>query len=61
MNLKAIDYENSGAEVIENFNLEELRKHINKHIFEEGQYYNNADKEKKDIIRKFEKYTFSAY
>ena len=61
MNPKAIDYENSGVEVKENLNLEELEKRINKYISDAGQYFNNADQEKKDIIRRFQKYTFLAY
>lgn len=61
MNPKAIDYENSGVEVKENLNLEELEKRINKFISDAGQYFNNADQEKKDIIRRFQKYTFLAY
>src|SRR5690606_15172860 len=61
VNPKAIDYENSGVEVKENLNLEELEKRINKYISGAGQYFNNADQEKKDIIRRFQKYTFLAY
>lgn len=61
MNPKAIDYENSGVGVKENLNLEELEKRINKYISDAGQYFNNADQEKKDIIRRFQKYTFLAY
>lgn len=61
MNPKAIDYENSGVEVKENLNLEELEKRINKYISEAGQYFNKADQEKKEIIRRFQKYTFLAY
>jgi hypothetical protein len=61
MNPKAIDYENSGVEEKENLNLEELEKRINKFIFDAGQYYNNANQEKKEIIRRFQKYTFLAY
>lgn len=61
MNPKAIDYENSGVEVKENLNLEELERRINKYISDAGQYFNNADQEKKDVIRRFQKYTFLAY
>lgn len=61
MNPKAIDYENSGVEVKENLNLEELEKRINKYISDAGQYFNNADQEKKDVIRRFQKHTFLAY
>lgn len=61
MNPKAIDYENSGVEEKENLNLEELEKRINKYIFDAGQYFNNANQEKKEIIRRFQKYTFLAY
>ena len=61
MNPKAIDYENSGVEVKENLNLEELEKRINKYISDAGQYFNKADQEKKEIIRRFQKYTFLAY
>lgn len=61
MNPKAIDYENSGVEVKENLNLEELEKRINKFISDAGQYFNKADQEKKEIIRRFQKYTFLAY
>jgi hypothetical protein len=61
MNPKAIDYENSGVEVKENLNLEELEKRINKFISDAGQYFINADQEKKEIIRRFQKYTFIAY
>lgn len=61
MNPKAIDYENSGVEEKENLNLDELEKRINLYISEAGQYYNNANQEKKEIIRRFQKYTFLAY
>ncbi len=61
MNPKSIDYENSGVVIQENLNLEELENRINKYIAEAGQYYNNADQEKKDIIRSFQKFTFLAY
>lgn len=61
INPKAIDYENSGVEVKENLDLVELEKRINKIISDAGNYYNNADTEKKEIIRRFQKYTFIAY
>ena len=61
MNPKAIDHENSGVELKENLNLEELEKRINKYISDAGQYFNKSDQEKKEIIRRFQKYTFLAY
>jgi len=60
MNPKAIDYANSGVEEKENLNLNELEKRIDKFISEAGQYFNKADNEKKDIIRRFQKYTYLA-
>lgn len=61
VNPKAIDYENSGVEEIENLNLEELEKRINKYISEAGQYFNKQNQERKNIIRRFQKYTYLAY
>jgi len=61
VNPKAIDYDNSGVEVIDNLNLQELEIRINKYISQAGQYFNNADNEKKNIIRRFQKFTFLAY
>ncbi|MCD8406304.1 hypothetical protein LNI88_11585 [Tenacibaculum dicentrarchi] len=61
VNPKAIDYDNSGVEIIENLNLQELESRIDKYISQAGQYFNNADIEKKEIIRKFQKFTFLAY
>ncbi|MGB3606952.1 hypothetical protein [Psychroserpens sp.] len=61
VNPKAIDYDNSGVEVIDNLNLQELEIRIDKYISKAGQYFNNSDNEKKDIIRRFQKYTFLAY
>jgi len=61
MNPKAIDHENSGVEEKENLNLEELEKRINKLLSDAGQYFNNADKKKREVIRRFQKYTFLAY
>ncbi|MEH1009436.1 hypothetical protein VDP25_16985 [Winogradskyella sp. ECml5-4] len=61
INPKAIDYDNSGVEVIDNLNLQELESRIDKYISQAGQYFNKADNEKKEIIRKFQKFTFLAY
>lgn len=61
VNPKAIDYDNSGSEAINNLNLNELEQKIDKYIVEAGKYYNNATQEKKDIIRQFQKHTFLAY
>lgn len=61
VNPKAIDYDNSGVEVIDNLNLQELENRIDQYISKAGQYFKNADNEKKDIIRRFQKWTFLAY
>lgn len=58
---KAIDFENSGVEEYENLNLVELEKRINKYIFEGGNYFKNATREKKEIISRFSKHTYLAY
>ncbi len=61
VNPKAIDYDNSGVEIIENLNLEELENRIDNYISKAGQYFNSSNNEKKNVIRRFQKYTFLAY
>lgn len=61
MDPKSIDYKNSGVEVKENLNLEELEIRINKYISDAGKYFNQADNKKKEIIRRFQKNTYLAY
>jgi hypothetical protein len=61
VNPKAIDYDNSGVEVIDNLNLQELEIRIDQYISKAGQYFNNSNNEKKNIIRRYQKYTFLAY
>jgi hypothetical protein len=61
VNPKEIDYANSGVEVKENLNLEELEKRINQYLSDAGVFFRSANEEKKEILRKYQKYTFLAY
>jgi hypothetical protein len=61
MNTNSIDYGNSGISEKENLNLEELEKRIDNIISEAGQYFKNANEEKKEILKKYQKYTYLAY
>lgn len=61
INPKTIERDNSGIEIKENLDLEQLESRINNIIHLAGQYYNNADEAKKEVIRKFQKLTFLAY
>lgn len=59
-NVNEIEKDNSGIEDIENLNLEELEREIDKVISQAGRYFvNNIDKQQ--IIRRFQKLTFLAY
>jgi hypothetical protein len=59
-NINEIERDNSGVEDIENLNLEELEKEIDRIISSAGQFFtNNPDKQ--EIIRRFQKMTFLAY
>lgn len=60
INPKTIDFENSGVEVKENLNLNELENRINLLISNVDQYYNNANEEQKEIIRRYQRLTFLA-
>lgn len=60
VNPKAINYENSGCNEIENLNLDELRQKIDTLLKEAGRYFYQSEKNK-TILNKFSKYTFLAY
>lgn len=60
INPQSIDYDNSGVEIKENLNLQELEEKINYYLREASNYYNNSDKEKQNIIKRFSKHTFLA-
>lgn len=59
-NVNEIERDNSGVESIENLNLAELEKEIDKVISEAGKYFVN-NKDRQHIIRRFQKLTFLAY
>jgi hypothetical protein len=61
VNYNSINYGNSGIETRDNLDLDELEQRINKIISDIGQHYNNANPEKREIIRKFQKHTYLAY
>lgn len=55
-----VEYNNSGAEVIHNYDLKELECRIDAVISDAGKFY-VSNKEKQPVIRKFQKLTFLAY
>jgi hypothetical protein len=59
-NPEEIERDNSGAESIDNLNLEELELEIGKIMENAGKYFVN-NKDKQNIIRRFQKLTFLAY
>lgn len=59
-NVNEIEKDNSGADAIDNLNLEELEIEIDKVISEAGRFFVN-NKDKQHIIRRFQKLTFLAY
>lgn len=59
-NVNEIERDNSGVESIENLNLVELEKEIDKIISAAGKYF-VCNKDKQHIIRRFQKLTFLAY
>ena len=59
-NVNEIEKDNSGIEDIDNLNLEELEREIDKIISEAGKYF-TSNKDKQQIIRRFQKLTFLAY
>jgi hypothetical protein len=61
INPKAIDYENSGIEEKANLDLKQLEERIDQFISLAGRYYNESQPDKKEILRRFQKYTFLAY
>jgi hypothetical protein len=58
---RTIERENSGVEVKENLNLEELEERIDDYILKSKSYYNEADVEKKGIIRTYSKNTYLGF
>lgn len=55
-----IEKDNSGIENIENYNLADLEKEIDKIITEAGRFF-TSNPDKQSIIRRFQKLTFLAY
>ncbi|WP_395052678.1 hypothetical protein [Flavobacterium sp.] len=55
-----IELGNSGIEAIENMDLEELHREINKIITAAGKFFNN-NLDKQQVIRRFQKLTFLTY
>lgn len=59
-NVSEIEKDNSGIKEIENYDLQELEKEIDKIISEAGRFFvTNPDKQ--SVIRRFQKLTFLAY
>lgn len=59
--VKEINYKNSGHEIKDNLDLEALEIRINKYLSEADEYFNNSDYKKKNVIIQFQKLTFLAY
>lgn len=59
-NIKEIERGNSGIETVLNLNLVELENEIDQVLREAGRYF-TENKDKQDLIRRFQKLTFIAY
>jgi hypothetical protein len=60
LNLREIERENSGIGEVENLNLNELEREIDKIISEAGKFF-HANPDKQTIIKRFSKLTFLGY
>jgi hypothetical protein len=58
---KPVDYDNSGIEKVENIELNELKRRINELLSKAGQYYVKSDDRKKNILKRFQKYTYLGF
>lgn len=61
LNIMEVGRDNSGVEILDNYDLEALEKRIDNLINEAGAYFKNSTAEKQEILRRFQKLTFLAY
>lgn len=61
MNPASINFDNSGVEEIENLELPDLELKIDELIRKAGRYFNESPPDKKELLNRFQKYTWLAY